>query len=213
MKHSAQWAASFLANPQDRHLQCTSTEKRKGMTKWGNKLIYLCSLDSVCQETRWSLALRDRTKRYPRNRKVKEMWDCNRCLLGRVREWWERVTQNLSKWCGRVSWGKPEIWKSFMAHIWFSNVQSTPVGVSKSSTHVRKAKIFVLRSVWIEEPISPPSLVSVDGQELPHHQQTADNRWGKNGRFPCSLQCPTATGLAEWHWKPSDQDWDAIVWY
>lgn len=173
MKHSAQWAASFLANPQGRHLRYTSTKKRKGMTKWGNKLIYLCSLDSVCQETRWSLALRDRTKRYPRNWKVKEMWDCNRCSAWETfGEWWERVTQNLSKWCGRVSWGKTKIWNLFMAHIWFSNVHSIPLGVSRSSTHVRKAKIFVLRSFWIEEPSRPSSLVSGDGQELPHHQQT-----------------------------------------
>lgn len=107
MKLSAQWAASFLANPQGRYLQGTSAEKRKGMTKWGKKLIYLCSLDSVCQETQWSLALRDQTKKHPSNWKVKEMWDCNRCfILERFGEWWERVTQNISKWCGRVSWGK-----------------------------------------------------------------------------------------------------------
>lgn len=66
MKHLAQWLASFLANPLGRYLQGTSAEKRKGMTKWGKKLIYLCSLDSVCQENQWSLALRDQTKMYPK---------------------------------------------------------------------------------------------------------------------------------------------------
>lgn len=151
MKLSAQWAASFLANPQGRYLQGTSAEKRKGMTKWGKKLIYLCSLDSVCQETQWSLALRDQTKKHASNWKVKEMWDCNRRFtLEGFGEWWERVTQNISKWCGRVSWGKTEIWKSFMAHIWYSNVHSTPIDVTRSSTHVWKTKIFVLRSVCTE---------------------------------------------------------------
>lgn len=173
MKLSAQWAASFLANPQGRYLQGTSAEKRKGMTKWGKKLIYLCSLDSVCQETQWSLALRDQTKKHPSNWKVKEMWDCNRRFtLERFGEWWERVTQNISKWCGRVSWGKTEIWKSFMAHIWYSNVHSTPIDVTRSSTHVWKTKIFVLRSVCTEEPRCSPSSVSCDGQDLPHNWQT-----------------------------------------
>lgn len=173
MKHSAQWTASFLANPQGRYLQGTNAEKRKGMTKWGKKLIYFCSLDSVHQETQWSLALRDQTKTYPRNWVVKLMCDCNRCLaLERLGEWWERVTWNLSKWCGRVSWGKTEIWKSFMAHIWYFNVHNSPVDVTRSSTHVWKTKTFVLRSVFIKEPCCFPSLESCDGQDLPHHWQT-----------------------------------------
>lgn len=83
VKHSAQQEASFLANPQGRPLQWASSEKRKGMTNWGNKLIYVCFPDLVCQEGQWSLVLRDCTKKYPRNWKVKEMMDCNTCSAWR----------------------------------------------------------------------------------------------------------------------------------
>jgi len=43
-------------------------------------------------------------KKVSKKEKVKEMWDCNRPSAWETfGEWWESDTQNLSKWCGRVS--------------------------------------------------------------------------------------------------------------